>query len=53
MLIQAKNNTTKFQYLEGTLKEKAIIDKLKDDFELLWSTKLLIQGNRPTYENLI
>ena len=35
MLILAKNNTTKFQDLEGTLKGKAIIDKLKDDFELL------------------
>ena len=41
MLILEKNNTTKFNDLEGTLKGKYIVDQLKDDIELLWSTKLL------------
>ena len=35
------------------MKGKAIVDKLKDDFELLWSPKLLFQGNNPTYEKFI
>ena len=50
MLILGKNNTTKFQDLEGILKGKYIVDKLKDNFELLWSTKLFFQGNNHPYE---
>ena len=35
------------------MKGEAIIDRLKDDFELLCSTKLLFQENNPAYEYFI
>ena len=53
MLTLEINNKTKFQDLEENFKGKAIVDKLKDDFELLWETKILLQGNNPTYDKFI
>ena len=44
MITMARNNATKLEDLEGTFKEKAIVDKLKDDFELLWSQKYYSKG---------
>ena len=35
------------------MKGKVVVDKLKGDFELLWSTKILFQHNNPTTEKFI
>ena len=52
MLIQARNNVTKFQDMEGALNGQIIVDRVVSDFNLLWKNKVLFP-NPPSYKRYI
>ena len=53
MMNLERSKDEKFQDLEGILDGKLVLDKLEDDFKLLWSTWLFFQHNPLSYDKYI